>query len=140
VNNGCFDPAQAGVTCETLTMNANLLSGTLPDGRTCPQVVGASTATEQAICYQTLGEIYAAKCVTSGLLTQCLCGTTSANACIAGAVTPNGPLFDEYACDFGTTVTGVINTITTDFTIPSFGAGAANSIAFCQASFGCDCF
>jgi hypothetical protein len=123
-----------------LTGNAMLFSGTLPDGQTCAQVVGASTISETAVCFQTLDGIFASKCAATLQETPCLCGTTDVAACLAGTATGNGPLFDEYACDFGTTSQGPINTITTDFTIPHFGAGMANAIVQCAAAFSCDCF
>jgi hypothetical protein len=52
-------------------------------------------------------------------------------------VTPNGPVYDTYACDFGST-DGL--TINQDALVRSFGAGMANTIVQCAAGFSCDCF
>jgi hypothetical protein len=135
--NGCLDPAQSGTSCETLTTNATLFSGALPDGKTCAQVFGSGTVSESAICIDVLSSIFASSCAATLQLTPCLCGTTDVESClVACSATPNGPLFDQYACDNGTTSGCAIST---DFTIPN-GAGTANAVAECVAAFNCDCF
>jgi hypothetical protein len=121
-----------------VTGNASLLAGTVGDGGpTCATVIGTAPVSEKRICLQTLDQIYTSKCAATLQLTPCLCGTTDPTQCTAGSVTPNGPLYDVYACDFGSASGSTINT---DFLLMNFGAGMANSIAQCQGSFGCDCF
>jgi hypothetical protein len=139
-NNGCFDPVQQGGTCESVTGNATLLAGTLPDGNTCSQIVGAGTVSESAICFQTLSAVFNSQCAATLQETPCLCGTVDPSACLAGTATPNGPLYDEYACDFGSTSGAPINAVAQDFTVQTFGAGMANSLLQCAAAFSCDCF
>jgi hypothetical protein len=73
-----------------------------------------------------------------GQQTPCLCGTTAPTPCLAGTATPTGPIYDDYACDFGSMSGATINAITSDFTVQSFGAGMANSILQCASAFGCD--
>jgi hypothetical protein len=142
-SNGCYDPTLQGGTCELVTGNATLLSGTVNDGGpTCAQVFTPLTApiSERSICLDVLSTIFTSKCGATLQLTPCLCGTTDPTQCTAGAVIPNGPAYNEYACDFGSTSGATINTITTDFIVPTFGAGMANSVAQCAGAFGCDCF
>jgi len=61
---------------------------------------------------------------------------TNPTDCQTGAVTPDGPGYPVYACDFGSD----INQITSNFTIQTYGAGNANAMVQCVASFGCNCF
>jgi hypothetical protein len=138
--NGCLDPAQQGGTCEAVAGNATLFSGALPDGQTCAQVVGASSISESAICFQTLTKIFSSSCAATLQETPCLCGATNVNSCLAGTAAPTGAAFDIYACDFDSTNGATVNNVTANFTVQSFGAGMANSIVQCAASFGCDCF
>ena len=84
--------------------------------------------------------VFASKCAASLQLTPCLCGLTDVNACLSGTANPTGPMYDEYACDFGSTGGATINTVSTNFTVPSFGAGQGNAILECAAALGCDCF
>jgi hypothetical protein len=126
-----------------VTGNASLLAGTIGDGGpTCATVFSPLVApiSERSVCLETLDQIYASKCGVTLQLTPCLCGTTDPTQCTSGTVTPNGPVYDVYACDFGSTSGATINDITTDFLLMNFGSGMANSIAQCQGSFGCDCF
>jgi hypothetical protein len=113
---------------------------TLPDGKTCSQVEGTSPVSETTICFQTLSAMFASHCAATLQETPCLCGTTDVNSCLAGTATPNGPLYDEYVCDFNSTSGMTINTVTSDFTVQTFGAGMANALVQCAASFSCDCF
>jgi hypothetical protein len=138
--NGCLDPAVQGGTCEAFTGNATLFPGVLPDGKTCAQIVGGSTVSESAVCFDTLSSIFSSRCAASLQLTPCLCGSTNPGLCLAGTVTPNGPLYDMYACDFNSTSGATINAVTANFQVQSFGAGMANSIAICAGAFDCDCF
>jgi hypothetical protein len=139
-NNGCLDPAQQGGTCEAVAGNAALFSGVLPDGQTCSQVVGTSPISESAICFQTLVQVFTSQCAATLQETPCLCGATDVYMCMDGSATPTGPLYDEYACDFGGTSGPTITALATDFTVPTFGAGTANSLIQCAAAFSCDCF
>jgi hypothetical protein len=139
-NNGCLDPAQQGGTCEMVTGNANPFSGILPDGKTCSQVLGGSSVSETSVCFETLRGIFGSGCESMFQATPCLCGTTDVNACLNGTTTPNGPIYDIYACDFNGTSGATINTITSDFTVEGFGAGMANAIVQCASAFSCDCF
>src|SRR5258708_40369687 len=67
-----------------------------------------------------------------GQLTPCLCGTTDTSKCTTGQVTPNGLLYETYACDFNA-ASGA--TIFNDFLTPTFGDGMANSIVQCLEAF-----
>jgi hypothetical protein len=140
-SNGCLDPAAGGGACEDIPGTQTHLMGPLPDGRMCtvatsagPAVFESPTETETQICMQTLDEIFSSKCSRDGTLTGCLCGTTPASPCLSGAITPTGPLFDLYACDFNT-----INQVQNKFLLPS-GSSQANGIVQCLGAFGCDCF
>jgi hypothetical protein len=135
--NGCFDPALQGGTCELLSGALTHFAGALPDGLTCAAVLGTEPVSEQQVCLQTLQLIFSSKCGATSQLTPCLCGTTDPTQCTAGAVTPNGPAYDEYSCDFDTTSGATINT---DFIVPTFGAGMADSVAQCAGAFSCPCF
>jgi hypothetical protein len=139
--NGCLAQVSGGATCNTLTANANLLATTLPDGKTCAQVTApASTpVTERAVCLETMQSVLTSKCGASTQLTPCLCGTTDTNMCLAGSAVPTGPAFDLYACDFGTVNGSTINSISANFSVPSFGAGSANAILGCAGAFACHC-
>jgi hypothetical protein len=135
--NGCFDPALQGGTCELLASTLTHFAGALPDATSCAIDVGTEPVSEQQVCLQTLALIFSSKCAATSQLTPCLCGTTDPTQCTAGAVTPNGPAYDAYACDFNTTSGATINT---DFILQTFGAGMANSIAQCAGAFSCPCF
>jgi hypothetical protein len=138
--NGCFDPTLQGGTCELTTGTGTHFAGTLPDGTTCSQVFSGFPATETNICLDTLDQIFLSKCAATLQETPCLCGTTPAAVCLGGQATPTGSAFDIYACDFDTTTSSAIQTISTYFTVPTFGAGQANSLVQCAAAYGCDCF
>jgi hypothetical protein len=144
IQNGCFDPAQQGGTCETVTGTSPHFAGALPDGRTCTAATDAGAAvfdspteTETQACLQALGTIFSSKCAASLQETPCLCGMTDVSACLTCTATPTGPLYDLYACDIDSTSGCVINM---DFTLPSIGVGQANAIVQCAAAFGCNCF
>jgi hypothetical protein len=137
-DNGCFDTTQQGGTCETTHGAAALFSGALGDGKTCQQVVGSASPTETEVCLLALGEIFSSKCAATFQETPCLCGSTDAAMCLAGTATPTGPVYDLYQCDFDTTN---VNTINSNFTIQTFGAGQANALVQCVAAFACNsCF
>jgi hypothetical protein len=134
VRNGCFDPIQQGITCELL-QDAGALAhygGMLDGGKTCTDVLGSANVSEMAVCLQTLDGILSSNCAATLNQTPCLCGSTSADACLQGTGTPAGPLYEEYACDFDS-IRG--DTINSQFTLQTFGAGAANGIVQCMASF-----
>jgi hypothetical protein len=133
--NGCLDPAQLGGTCEGTTGAATLFAGALPDGKTCSQVV--PSATEADVCFQTLSGVFSSKCAATLQETPCLCGSTDVVTCLGGSATPTGAVYDVYACDFGTTSSTAIQSV---FTAQNFGAGQANALIQCVASFGCSCF
>jgi hypothetical protein len=135
--NSCFDPTAGGGTCEMLSTTLTHLSGSLPDGKTCSAVLGSEPVSEKKVCMQTLKLIFSSKCAATMQLTPCLCGTTDPTTCQAGSVTPNGPVYDEYACDMNST-SGM--TLNSGFINPTFGAGVANVIAECAGAFGCPCF
>jgi hypothetical protein len=126
-DNGCFDPAQQGGTCEGVT-------GTAP--ASCATATGLPAPSESRVCLFTLKNIFSSQCAATLQETPCLCGTTDAAQCLAGTATPTGVLFPTYTCDLGANV----STIVTNFTIPTFGAGQANAIVQCAAAFGCNCF
>jgi hypothetical protein len=127
-DNGCFDPAQLGGTCESLI-------GTAP--ASCAAVLGtASAPSEKQVCLATLDRIFQSSCATTLLMAPCLCGATSATACLDGSAAPTGPLLPLYQCDLGSD----IDSIVTNFTVPTFGAGLANAIVSCAAAYGCNCF
>jgi hypothetical protein len=129
IDNGCFDPTLQGGKCED-TM------GLAPGS--CAAVVGTTSApTETQVCLKTLNDIFSSQCAGALGLTPCLCGSTDPEQCLAGAVTPNGPLLPEYTCDFGTTSAV---TMQAEFVLQTFGAGQANALVQCLASFGCNCF
>jgi hypothetical protein len=138
MSNGCFDPKQQGGTCEMLSGALTHLSGSIGDGGpTCATVIGTEPVSEKQICMRTLQMIFSSKCAATLQLTPCLCGTTDPTMCLPGQVTPNGPLYDLYACDYDTPNGQTINT---NFIVPTFGAGMANSIAECAGAFSCPCF
>jgi hypothetical protein len=119
--NGCLDPMQQGGVCETVT-------GIVARGH------GVS---EAQLCVQTLQDIFASKCAAGGSETPCLCGDASPMPCVAGLATPTGPVYPDYVEDFGPN----INDISTNFTLPAYGAGQANSIVQCLQIWNCQgCF
>jgi hypothetical protein len=140
----CFDIITAGGpgVCETVAGNANLLSGALPDGKTCSTVFAGLPAPlpEVTVCLATLDAIFKSGCAKSTQLTPCLCGTADVLQCTTGQTQPLGPVYDVYACDFGSTSGGSIFDIFMKFSKPTFGFGQANAIAECAGSFNCDCF
>jgi hypothetical protein len=137
--NGCLDPAQLGGSCEDTTGTSPKLTGALPDGQTCNQVLVSPTETEAQICLQTLNGIFVSQCAASLQETSCLCGATDPTACLADTATPTGPLYDLYACDFNSTSSMQIQS--SAFTNQALGAGQANALIQCVAAFGCNsCF
>lgn len=127
-DNGCFDVNQMGGTCEDTPGTADAA---------CATAIGSSSApTEAQLCLRTLKDIFSSQCAATQQLTPCLCGTTDAGECLAGNVTPNGPLYDIYKCQLGTTGPQIAS----NFTIQTFGTGQANALAQCAGAFGCDCF
>jgi hypothetical protein len=119
--NGCIDPALQGGVCETV-----------------PGIVARGHGISEAqLCIQTLQDIFSSKCAAGGSETPCLCGDTSAMACVGGTATPTGPVYPDYVEDFGPN----INAIGADFTLPAYGAGQANSIVQCLQIWQCqECF
>jgi hypothetical protein len=149
VATNCFDVAIAGGPgiCETVPGNVTFFTaadggtGTLVDGKTCAQVFDVSAPVSQvSACLATLDGVFKSGCAKSTQLTPCLCGTADALLCTSGNAQPLGPVYDVYACDFGSTSGGSIFDITTNFQSPVFGSGQANLIAACAGSFNCDCF
>jgi hypothetical protein len=155
-NNGCLDPMQQGSTCELFTTGctaadleagndtcftvANALpvthfSSGLPDGKNCSTVLGTEPVSETTVCLQTLSQMFSTNCATALDTTPCLCGATASAACLGGLAMPNGALFDEYACDFNSTNGSSINN---SFQVQTFGAGMANALYQCMASFAKD--
>jgi hypothetical protein len=136
--NGCLAPAQQGGTCEDVSGTLTHFAGTLPDGNTCAGVFSQGTGqSETAICLETLSTIFTSRCAASLQVTPCLCGTTDQTQCLAGTAQPNGAAYDDYSCDFNSTSS---NTIQTEFTNQTFGAGQANAIVECLTAFNCPCF
>ena len=119
--NGCLDPAQQGGVCETVAGSVRMGNG----------------VTERQLCIETLHDIFASKCAAAMSETPCLCGNVDAPDCLSGAIAPAGPLYPTYVEDFGLD----INTISSKFTLQTYGAGQANSIAQCLLQWGCtSCF
>jgi hypothetical protein len=136
--NGCLDPVQLGGTCEDTPGTLTHFGGTLPDGLTCAGVFASGVGeSETQICLETLGNIFSSLCAAGLQETPCLCGGTDTAACLAGSMTPTGPVYDDYACDFNTTSS---TSIQVDFTNQNLGAGQANALVQCVAAFGCSCF
>jgi hypothetical protein len=141
--NGCFDPAMMGGTCEDLTGTATLLSGPLPDGKTCsdPAVLGSASPTEKQVCLVTLQTVFASKCAATLQQTPCLCGTTDSATCLAGTATPTGAAYDIYACDFQTTSSTAIQGKFMPGAVETTGAAQGTAIIQCLGAFGCNsCF
>jgi hypothetical protein len=137
--NGCLDPVQQGGSCEDTTGTHTHFGGTLPDGTTCASVFSQGVdETETQVCLDTLGTIFGSRCAASFAETPCLCGTTDPASCLFGTVTPNGPSYDQYVCDFDSTSVDTINK--TDFTNQGFGAGQADALIQCINAFNCPCF
>jgi hypothetical protein len=152
IDNSCLDPASQGASCETLAgedAGWGHFNEALPDGKMCndPTLGAGAGVSETAICLRTLARIFSSRCAqaqsatTQNGETACLCGTVDPTACtVTGTETPNGPVYDEYACDFNNTNGSAINTLITS---TSFGAGVANQIIQCAAAFatdpGCGC-
>jgi hypothetical protein len=130
--NGCFDPAFQGATCEGLTGTEPHFTGTLPDGQSCTNIIPSGT-TETAVCLETMSKIFASGCFDTLNGTSCICGNTDATQCLAGTTTPTGPLYDLYACD-GNTVS-----VHNLFLIPD-GFDTGEGIVQCAAAFNCGCF
>jgi len=129
IDNGCLDPAQQGGTCEGVL-------GTAPAA--CGPVLGTVSApSETQVCLATLQTIFGSGCAATLQETPCLCGTADAAQCLSGTVTPNGPIFPLYECDFGTPN---VPLMLPNFTVPLFGVGQANAIVQCAAAYGCNCF
>jgi hypothetical protein len=119
--NGCLDPAQQGGVCETVAGSVRMGNG----------------VTERQLCIETLHDIFASKCAAAMSETPCLCGNVDAPECLSGAIPPAGPLYPTYVEDFGLD----INTISSKFTLHTYGAGQANSIAQCLLQWECaSCF
>jgi hypothetical protein len=121
-DHGCLDPGQLGGTCE----------GTAGMATEC----GAGI-TETAMCTKTLDDMFRSKCAAALQETPCLCGTVDAFACLNGTATPNGPLFADYRCDFKSANVFAIQGV---FSAQNFGAGQANALVQCAASYDCRCF
>jgi hypothetical protein len=116
--NGCLDPDQSGGTCETLAGNA--LSG----------------VTEKSLCLKTLNDIFVSQCNAMLLIIDhCACGPVDVTACTGGIVAPVGPVYEDYAADYGND----IGKIVADFETLTFGAGVANVVAECVGLYGCPC-
>jgi len=136
-DNGCFDPAQQGGTCEGV-------AGTAP--ASCATVLGVTSApSETQVCLFTMKNIFSSQCAATLQLTPCLCGTTDVSQCLAGTADATGPLQPVDACDLGATcetptAPSCTSTIVNNYTLPTFGAGQANAIVQCAAAFGCNCF
>jgi hypothetical protein len=127
-DNGCFDPASQGGTCE-------MSPGLAP--ASCAAALGTtSTPTETQVCLRTMKDVFSSQCAITLQETPCLCGNTDAAQCLAGTAPATGPLLPIYTCDLGATVPMIL----TNFTVPVLGAGRANAILGCAAAFGCDCF
>jgi hypothetical protein len=120
--NSCLDATREGGNCDDLTTSA---PGCGPG------------VTERDVCYGVLRDVFTSECAVSLQETPCLCGTTDVMECLNGTTTPNGPIFQEYACDFRTADVGLIYR---DFKEASYGAGRANSLIQCLAAFECRCF
>jgi hypothetical protein len=136
--NGCLDPALLGGTCEGTTGTQPHFSGTLPDGTTCATAFSqGASETEAKVCLETLGTIFGSKCAAQLQETPCLCGTTDPASCLGGQVTPNGPEYDQVACDFNSVS---IDTIQGNYTNQALGVGQANALVQCLAAFNCSCF
>jgi hypothetical protein len=115
---GCLDPEQSGGVCEMVTGNA-----------------ANGGQTESALCLKTLNDIVTTQCDATLFLPKCLCGAISTEDCTAGAATPIGAAYQDYAADFGSDINAIIG----NFETPTFGAGQANLIAECVGYFGCQC-
>jgi hypothetical protein len=138
--NGCLDPAQAGGTCEGTPGTATLLSGSLPDGKTCadPTVLGSSSPTQTQVCLATLQVVFTSQCAATFQENPCLCGATDVAMCLGGSATPTGPAYDIFSCGFDSTSAVDIQA---KFTNQALGAGQANTLIECMANYGCNsCF
>jgi hypothetical protein len=138
----CFQCAQEN-ECLTVPTPSNMgLAGTCEDvpgtaPAACTSVFGGSTTPSASqVCLATLSNIFGSGCAADGQETPCLCGATDPVACQSGGVTPAGPIYPIYACEFGTASAN----ITRLFTDPTLGAGMADAIVQCLGAFGCDCF
>jgi hypothetical protein len=127
--NGCLDPTLQGGACEDTPGAAPV---------TCASLLGLAAVTETQVCLTTLDVIFASRCAsTLQGETPCLCGDADPASCLGGTATPTGPALPLYACDFDQSG---IAAATTGFTNQAFGAGQANALAQCLASWSCDCF
>jgi hypothetical protein len=123
VVNHCFDPVASGGLCELFDA----------------AVVGSKEIGDpKENCVQTLHDILQSRCAASQQLTPCLCGDADSVMCVAGTgtQTPNGPVYPDYVRSFNRTNGADINAY---FNITTFGAGMANQLVTCLASFNCDC-
>jgi hypothetical protein len=136
VRNGCLDPIQQGGTCE---LTDGLVPSALPNQPgSRPEDPPPPNEGYTANCLQTLHDIFATHCADSLALTPCLCGKDpfAVEPCLEGQAPPAGPLLSDYARSFGSKNAKKINE---KFTMQTFGAGRANSIVQCLASFNCLC-
>ena len=120
--NGCLDLEKQGGACEEAHGYATA----------CGQGVS-----EKAMCLRILDGVFTSKCAETMQQVPCLCGTTDAEACLAGTETPTGPLYRDYQCSFNTTDVAAIQA---KFRDPMFGAGLANALIQCLAGYSCNCF
>lgn len=127
VDMGCFDPAFGGAACENVSTSATACAGVAPFGSAVPS--------ERDVCLATLDQMFSSHCADNGQEVACLCGQTDPSGCESGTETPTGSLYPLYSCDFGPRITNILNS----FTIPSYGAGAANELIQCVQAFACDC-
>jgi hypothetical protein len=127
VVNGCLDPTilGAGATCE-------MFDAAIPGSK--------ELGDPRQNCLQTLYDILSSGCAASGQVTPCLCGDADTTLCLGstGNATPNGPVYADYVKSYGVTKGADINAL---FSIPGFGASAANIVAGCAgpSGFNCDC-
>jgi hypothetical protein len=88
------------------------------------------------VCLRALWDTFQSGCADRLDPSSCLCGDVDRVICLGGAATPDGPLYNEYKADFGSTT----NDILAVFTNQAYGVGQANALLQCITSFGCNCF
>jgi hypothetical protein len=131
-----------GPDCLACAKRNGCLDSNAKEGSSCEQVFGNAEGcgpgmTERDACLKTLNDIFESKCASTLQETPCLCGATDVVSCMGGTKTPTGPIYHDYACDFHTTDAVEIER---DFVEKTFGAGAANTLVQCVASYDCGCF
>jgi hypothetical protein len=120
--NNCLDGNQEGATCA----NASGLANGCGPG-----------VTEEDMCLATLAKVFSSQCAATLQEVPCLCGAVDVVGCLQGTVAPAGPLYRDYACDFGTSDPVAIQE---RFRDGRYGAGMANTIIQCVAGYACPCF